>query len=224
MMMKKIFIVFSLFFLFFSCSNNQEIVKENYYTKTIKSVVKSKEEVENWTEEIEPERLSKKLIAENEIVLENLNLSSDLYKILCDYKSPVYPSLQNFTNLDISLIDLKTLSKLQDFCNFISEGILSSLNSFFYDDYKFNSIFFINNLKSIYQKNFYENQFDGTQELFKKYFIGKPFFTSDENFMQIPLCFENDKGKMYFEVLVNPNKDKIIYQVTISQWELKNEK
>lgn len=223
-MMKKIFIVFSLFFLFFSCSNNQEIVKENYDTKTIKSLIKSKEQNEIWTEEIEPERLSKKMSAEKEIVLENLNLSSDLYKILSNYKTPIYPSLRNFTNLDVSLIDSKTLSTLKDFCNFILDGNLSSLNNFFYSEYKFNYIFFVNNLKSIYQKNFDTNQFDGTQKLFKKYFIGKPVFTSDEHFMQIPLCFENEKGKLYFEVLVNPNKDKNIYQVTISNWELENEK
>lgn len=222
--MKKDFVVISLIFsiFLFGCSNSQTSENETYLTQTIKSVVKTKDEDEIWTEELEATRLSFSLNENKDIIAENVHTSPNVYKILEDYKSPVYPTLFNFTSLDVSLIDDFSLSKIKEFCTYIAGSQISAVSNFFNNDYKFNYVFFKNNLQKIYTQNFGENAFDGSEILFENYHIGKPIFDDDGNFMQVPLLFENQKGKLYLEILVNPKESNIIYQSIILKWELKS--
>lgn len=222
--MKKDFVVISLIFsiFLFGCSNSQTSENETYLTQTIKSVVKTKDEDEIWTEELEATRLSFSLNENKDIIAENVHTSPNVYKILEDYKSPVYPTLFNFTSLDVSLIDDLSLSKIKEFCTYIADSQISAVSNFFNNDYKFNYVFFKNNLQKIYTQNFGENAFDGSEILFENYHIGKPIFDDDGNFMQVPLLFENQKGKLYLEILVNPKESNIIYQSIILKWELKS--
>ncbi len=222
--MKKDFVVISLIFsiFLFGCSNSQTSENETYLTQTIKSVVQTKDEDEIWTEELEATRLSFSLNENKDIIAENVHTSPNVYKILEDYKSPVYPTLFNFTSLDVSLIDDLSLSKIKEFCTYIADSQISAVSNFFNNDYKFNYVFFKNNLQKIYTQNFGENAFDGSEILFENYHIGKPIFDDDGNFMQVPLLFENQKGKLYLEILVNPKESNIIYQSIILKWELKS--
>lgn len=222
--MKKDFVVISLIFsiFLFGCSNSQTSENETYLTQTIKSVVQTKDEDEIWTEELEATRLSFSLNENKDIIAENVHTSPNVYKILEDYKSPVYPTLFNFTSLDVSFIDDLSLSKIKEFCTYIADSQISAVSNFFNNDYKFNYVFFKNNLQKIYTQNFGENAFDGSEILFENYHIGKPIFDDDGNFMQVPLLFENQKGKLYLEILVNPKESNIIYQSIILKWELKS--
>lgn len=222
--MKKDFVVISLVFsiFLFGCSNNQTVENETFLGKTIKSVVQTKGSDEIWTEELESSRLSSSLNENKDIIAENVHSSPNVYKILEDYKSPVYPSLFDFTSLDVSLIDALSLNKIKEFCTYIENSQISSVSNFFNNDYKFNYVFFKNNLQKIYTQNFGENAFDGSEILFENYYIGKPIFDDDGNFMQVPLLFENEKGKLYLEILVNPKETNIIYQAIILKWELKS--
>lgn len=224
--MKKDFVVISLIFSIFllGCSNNQSVENETYLVQTIKSVVQTKDADEIWTEELEASRLSSSLNENKDIIAENVHISPNVYKILEDYKSPVYPTLFDFTSLDVSLIDGLSLSKIKQFCTYIADSQISSVSNFFNNDYKFNYVFFKNNLQKIYTQNFGENAFDGSEILFENYYIGKPIFDEDGNFMQVPLLFENQKGKIYLEILVNPKETNIIYQAIILKWELKSGK
>lgn len=222
--MKKDFVVMSFIFsiFLFGCSNNQTIENETYLVQTIKSVVQTKDADEIWTEELESSRLSSSLKENKDIIAENIQASPDVYKILEDYKSPIYPTLYDFTSLDVSLIDGSSLNKIKEFCSDIANAQISSVSNFFNNDYKFNYVFFKNNLQKIYVQNFGENSFDGSEILFENYHIGKPIFDVDGNFMQVPILFENQKGKLYLEILVNPKELNIVYQAIILKWELKS--
>lgn len=221
-MKKTGFIVFTIFiFLIASCSNGKIVETQTETSDTIKFLVKQKEQNKNWTRELEENKLIEPL--NNEFIVRNYSISNEAFKSTYVNYEPVYPEIKDFGSLDTSLLNDKTLNSVKGFCNLIKENYSHKASDYFNEKYLFNAVFFFNNLEENWSKTygdkFPEYNDEKTAVLFDGFYIGKPDFSQNENFVNIPVLFYSKNKKLYVKILVNPEEEKMIYQVYINRWE-----
>ena len=150
-----VFIIHSLFI--FSCANEKLDEEENSQLETIKGLFFALEENTQWTEELEKERLSKKLSDSAFYIKEGSSLTPENAKLSPLLNQPVFPYFKDFGSLDISSVQIKYLEAADKFSSFIAEENRESAFFSFPENYRFNYVFFESELKKGWKENFLED-------------------------------------------------------------------
>ncbi|MCF0242369.1 MAG: hypothetical protein HUK25_07000 [Treponema sp.] len=184
------FLPLFLLFLFFSCSNSENVTETIDSSDSLKSLVNGKTESALWTKEIEGERL-KKDISRTDYVSSSLRLTSEVMKVSSYPEDPVFPFIEGFASLDISNIPVSTIQIVKDFCSAISKDIYSG-ETFFNRESIFSFVFFIDDLENIFfNRKIDEIYIIQTEEslkpVFSNFILGKGFQSEHE--IQIPVRF-----------------------------------
>jgi len=220
--MKKCLFLISFIFLFFTLSCNNEAEQKLTFLEedTIKKSVKTKESNITWSKEIEGERLSQDLSPVNSKVSSEVEYNMDVMKVLPDFQKPQYPEFENFGKLDISELNYSAKEKIVQFCTDFSKGSNSSVQSYFNNQYIFNYVFFMDEIKKDWITEFgeeYPEKMEEEQVLFDKWILGQPFM--GEEIIQIPVRFYCKQGTLDITLYLNSKKQYSIYQITINRWE-----
>lgn len=174
-------IVFSIMFLFFSCSteiNNQVMTGED----NLKSIAAQKEKTVQWTQELEKNRLSQK-IDSIEYINQFLRLNPPTMTAFEAgmSRTVIYPELDGFASLDISDVDANIISLINSFCKSLANE--TECDSFMNSESIFSLALFL------YDAENYGFDFKNT-----KWLIGKAFVL--ENAFEIPVRFVNMNKKL----------------------------
>jgi len=208
-------------FIFFSCSNGKINDVSQDEPLTIKQIVVQKDAAENWTKEIEQNLLSEPL--ENQIINGTVVQSSETFKAVYFAKNPVFPDVKDFGSLDVSSLNAATLSCIKTFCNNVKNNKLEENGSLFDEKYIFNAVFFNNSIKTLWIDSFEEefplNTEEKTYNLFTAYIPGKPEYSTNSSFAEVPVLFSSKNKKVYVKILVKPEDEPKIYQAYVYKWE-----
>ncbi|MGN0739196.1 MAG: hypothetical protein ACI4LX_03390 [Treponema sp.] len=174
-------VIFSVIFLFFSCSteiNNQAMAGE----ENLKSITAQKEKTVQWTQELEKNRLSQK-IDSIEYVNQFLKLNPPTMTAFeAGMSRPiVYPELDGFASLDISDVDANIIFLINNFCRNLAKE--TECDSFMNSESVFSLALFLYDAKN------YGFSFKNT-----KWLIGKAFVL--ENGFEVPVRFVNENKKL----------------------------
>lgn len=231
---KNCFIILISAFLA-GCSNQSESKLTYTVNETVKDIVKEKEVNIRWTKEIEGERLNT-AISDSELIASNVDYLPSTLKVLRNFKEPVYPSIENFGNLDASNLPEEVEKIIRDFCNAVSENIYSGPEKYFKGNYAFNFVFFKKDLIEKWPV-FFETEFpiksedfpaktDENKEeqekqmpdpIFEKWYLGQPFI--GETITEVPVRFFSKNGTIDVTIFISTQGgDNSIYQVTINRW------
>ena len=210
-----IFSVITNLILLFSCSNSQESKLVYTESNTIKRSVKEKELEITWTQELEGERLSKKITRGSMELGPDVLYDKELFKIQTKQPAPVYPSISEFGSLDTSRLRTSVKNKLDDFCTAFFLVLHTGAASFFSSKYIFNYVFFMTDLEADWSKNF-GKKLPEEGQLFTKWIYGEPFNGAD--IIQIPVRFYADCGTIDVTVFLNSTGNNEFYQITIDRW------
>lgn len=236
--MRKVlfFLTFSFISLCIGCSNSQNVKLSYTDSETVKDYVKNREVDVTWTKEIEGTRLTENIsMFEQFNNIENIN--PDCFKILPEYKNPVFPSIENFGSLNITNLPENLKKNLNDFCKAISENIYSGPEKFIENKYIFNYVFFKNEIIDgwniffeeefpVKPEDFEEKQAEKSEEevkkelpppVFSKWYLGEPFI--GEELIEIPVRFFSKKGNIDVTIFMNTTNENSIYQIVINRWE-----
>lgn len=246
-MLKKILIILSVLFssLFFSCSNGTSSHQKEITIQTLKKESKDKDDNSKWSNELEPNRLSRNLNQEVTI-LPNNEITLELISSIPNYKNPVYPYKNDFGSLDNSLIPETTKKTINDFFLNVSKNVDKEGINYFSQNYSFNYILFIKELSAEWKTHFEQdfpqlelvqkqketkkktskstkikNDKKEYEQLFTKWILGEPIIS--ETFMQIPVRIFCKPGNIDVIMLISNDNSKI-YQIKISKWVKKDEK
>lgn len=221
MFRKFLFIIYSLTFLFFiiSCSDSSGAKINSSEFSTLKEEVQDFNKKTNWTDAIEPDRLSANIQRVDKIA-SNVRLSSTVLAARTVNKDEnLYPHLKGFGSLDTTLIPpaLKTL--VTNFYESFSSG--ESLVGLTKTESLYVLALFYYNLKNYFpeyeafvsKKN--ENNSIDEVRLFKKIIIGEPFIegvnymipvrlVSEEKTIDLSLfCAENNGSWKIDQIQIN---------------------
>ena len=210
-----IFSVITNLLAIISCSNSQESKLVYTENNTIKKSVKEKEVEITWTQELEGERLSKKITRGSMELGPDVIYDKELFKIQTKKPAPVYPSISEFGSLDTSALRPSVKNKLDDFCKAFSEVKHTGAASYFSNKYIFNYVFFMTDLEGDWSKKF-GKKLPEEGELFTKWIYGQPFNGAD--IIQIPVRFYADCGTIDMTVFLNSGGNNEFYQITIDRW------
>jgi len=253
--MKKWFPLVSVFFIIFlfSCSNNDLIDSDennpnnlNKDSCTLKTVLSEKDENTIWTKELEPEILTYKIRDEDLIVGSNVDMSSEVLNLFSSRKTPVYPDLGNFGNLDTSCLTEYALSRINSFFQDVSENPYGEKNNYFESKYLFNYVFFLNDMrvnwnekmgksfpeKSLFKSDEEESTSDETTTdseksvkeskkiskpiLFTKWVLGEPFVS--EQIIQLPVRLYVSNKYLDVNLFIKNTESLNIYNIDIITW------
>ncbi len=206
-------LIFSI--LFFSCNNTTETKLVYTESDTIKKSVKEKEQTITWTQELEEDRLSKRISRSSMQLGPDVVYSKELFKITNKNKKSVYPDLPDFGSLDTRNINSNLKEKLNNFCKSLSSENHSGADAFFSRKYIFNYVFFVKDLEEGWKSKFKQN-FPDDEELFTKWTFGEPFIGSE--IMQIPVRFYSTCGIIDVTIFLNSSGNNEFYQITIDRW------
>ena len=153
--MKKIgwFLAAIVLFCLISCSNPQQIVL-TAQEDTLRNELQIKAEKTVWSNEIEPERLSKKL-NDKVTASEREYITPQMLSSIKELQPAVYPEIKDFASLDCSAMNTSLLSVLNNFCKEFCKGT-DNLQSFFYSNYFFNYVFFKKGYIIYFREEVYE--------------------------------------------------------------------
>ena len=210
-----IFSVITNLLAIISYSNSQESKLVYTENNTIKKSVKEKEVEITWTQELEGERLSKKITRGSMELGPDVIYDKELFKIQTKKPAPVYPSISDFGSLDTSALRPSVKNKLDDFCKAFSEVKHTGAASYFSNKYIFNYVFFMTDLEGDWSKKF-GKKLPEEGELFTKWIYGQPFNGAD--IIQIPVRFYADCGTIDMTVFLNSGGNNEFYQITIDRW------
>lgn len=200
--------------LLLSCKNSTESKIIDSESETLKDQVKNKEQSITWTLEMEPERLSKKF-----------TYSKEYFRLSKSLQKPVYPELEDFGSLKTVNINPNVKEKVNNFCTGLSESNEGTVISQFSSRYIFNYVFFSQDFKNGWKKNFgvdlpeppeKTEESEEKEQLFSKWLLGEPFTGS--NIIQIPVRFFCNYGTFDVTIYMNPNGNNEFYQITIDRW------
>lgn len=216
--MKKNFFYFIFIgFSIIGCTHSESKIVFLEKNDTVRDKIVNLENESIWTYEIEGERYSKPLTLEDYYNSSEL-LSFESVSSLSNLSLPVIPSIKDFASLDISSLSWEFKVFIQKACNSLILGNNQKLSDYFDEDYLFNYVFFMNDLKENWQKNF-NVKYPGDNQLFSSYVIGKNFESFD--LIQIPVRFYCKNG--YIDLLfdISQNKKEIkIQQIEFLKWEI----
>lgn len=252
-MIKKIVFLISILFVsfFFSCSNGTSTQQKEISIQTLKKDSKEKDDNSKWSNELEPNRLSRN-VNQEVIIPPETEISLELLNSIPNYKNPIYPYKKDFGSLDNSLIPENVKTTINDFFANVSKNVDKEAINFFDSNYSFNYILFIKELAGQWKSNFAQdfpqlelvekpieskkkktkttvsknnkkdkNEKKEYEELFTKWILGEPIIS--ETFMQIPVRIFCKHGSIDVIMLISIDNSKI-YQIKISKWIKNDEK
>lgn len=202
--------------LFFaSCSNDAEETINAADLDTIKRVVSKIEDETVWSVELEKDRLSQNITSNAELFAPGINLTKDNSRILKMYTPAVYPSFSDFGSLDVSKTEYKFITSAEEICSYISSNDQENLFTCFSSNYRFNYVFFVQELKRDWKANM-ETEFSQSDALFERFILGEAFCT--ENLVQIPARFYCNKGFLDVTLYMSSVQEKSVYNIKIVRW------
>ncbi len=216
---------------FFSCSNSKDLtdVSENLYT--IKNIVTHIEDETVWATELEQSRLSKPVAESAAYIPEGHSLTTDSARLSSALRPSVYPSFSDFGSLDVSSVEYKYLEGAEKLCSNISLWKEELLFNIFPASFRFNFIFFAEELKAGWKNNFSADfpeaeivvtgEGDGKIEesvihLFDRWIFGEPAIL--ENLIQFPVRFYCNLGYVDVTLYMSPERENSLYNIKIERW------
>lgn len=225
-MKKSIHIInsFIISLLLFSCSNSKDLTEESSELFTIKSVVSQIENDTVWSVELEGERLTQPVKNDAPFLSEGHTLTVENAKLSAALLPAVYPGFKNFASLDISSLEYKFIESASDFSSQISTWNQEKLFSNFPSNFRFNYIFFEEELKKGWKNNFNHSfpeknteEEDEDFRIFDKWILGQAAVL--DNLIQFPVRFYCNMGYLDVTLYMSPDKANILYNIKIERWE-----
>ena len=216
--MRKSLILISVIFLSlmsFSCSNSREPEESASDLYTIKSLVTDIENKTVWSMELEKDRLIKPVREDTDFIPEGHFLTRENAKLSSKLKPAVYPFFRDFGSLDISSIEYKYLDYAETFSSYLGGWNQEMLFNSFPENYRFNYIFFAQELKSGWKDNF--DQTFPESKLFDRWILGQPVLL--DNLIQFPVRFYCNTAYVDVTLYMRPDKEKTLYNIKIERWE-----
>ncbi|WP_027727344.1 hypothetical protein [Treponema sp. C6A8] len=205
--------LFLISLLFNSCSDGAldgSLASENSELETIKSRVARIEKETEWADELEKDRLFTDLTSQKE---NSIIITTDI--------EGLYPSFSDFGSLDISSLEYKFQASAEEICNTLTSFNEEKLYSYFLSNYRFNYVFFAQELrkgwKNEFGQKFPELQAEKDFKLFDRFILGQAF-TSD-NLIQIPARFYCNMGFVDVTLYMSTTQEKSLYKIKIVRWE-----
>ncbi len=156
-MKKKYFfpIIFfiSLLFCFISCKVASKTELSYTNVETIKEEIAEIDKTLTWNKEIEPQRLVLNNDWFKNTVNQQIEKNIELLKIV-NTNVNVYPEFENFGSLNDSLVDVNLYNTIENIFVSISNNIYNGPETFFDSQYLYNYVFFREDLKEGWKKNF----------------------------------------------------------------------
>lgn len=233
MSFKKWFFIFLIainFLFLISCSNTQQ---EKSFEKidTLKLFLDNKEYDTKWTTELENNRLDYDISKKTDIDA-SLNISPSVVSTIKNFQDPIYPELNLFGSLDNTMLSSNVKIIVDSFCTKLSSNVYEESEFYFKNDYIFNYVFFVNELKKGWQEYFMadfpqkeapvedgsneQNEIKNYEKLFSKWYIGNPSYS--ENLILIPVRFICYHGKIDVILYLDAQGDNHIYRISIENW------
>ena len=187
-MKKKYFfpIIFfiSLLFCFISCKVASKTELSYTNVETIKEEIAEMDKTLTWNKEIEPQRLVLNNDWFKDTVNQQIEKNIELLKIV-NTNVNVYPEFENFGSLNDSLVDVNLYNTIENIFVSISNNIYNGPETFFDSQYLYNYVFFREDLKEGWKKNFHKDfphivDYKDSEDS-KKENTGKATQSSEEN-------------------------------------------
>ena len=194
-------------FVLASCSNPQQIILTSQ-EDTLRNEVEQKAGNIQWTNEIEPERLSSE-INNRAQASQKEYITPQMLSSIKELQPAVYPEIKGYASLDSSSMNASLLSVINEF----SENLCKStenLESYFVSEYFFNYVFFKADFDPMIEK------IKTDDIIFDRYVICKAFESSD--IVQVPLRFYNKKDFVDLSVYLTYHNGYKITQIEVIRW------
>lgn len=213
---------FFLGFLFFSCSNAQNIEIAHLDDDTLKIISSEKEKTLIWTRELESVRLTRDY-SKNAFATSDVHLLPTSITTAETQNLPIYPHIQGFGSLDTSELSSELKTFLNEFCVSVSEWNLKDVKVD--ENAVFSLVLFKNDVEEIYKQEKGEKFSSSTVETtengealkakyFDRWLFGEPFF--DENYVQVPIRFFRKDWTLDVEVYVETGAEFKILQIVVN--------
>jgi hypothetical protein len=198
-----------------SCSSDAAETINAADLDTVKRTVSKIEDETVWSVELEKDRLSQNITSNPELFAQGINLTKENSRILKMYTPAVYPSFTDFGSLDVSKTEYKFITSAEEICSYISSNDQENLFSCFSSNYRFNYVFFVQELKRNWKENM-GTDFPEPDVLFERFILGEAFCT--ENLVQIPVRFYCNKGFLDVTLYMSAVQEKSVYNIKIVRW------
>lgn len=143
----------SLLFCFISCKVASKTELSYTNVETIKKEIAEMDKTLTWNKEIEPQRLVLNNDWFKDTVNQQIEKNIELLKIV-NTNVNVYPEFENFGSLNDSLVDVNLYNTIENIFVSISNNIYNGPETFFDSQYLYNYVFFREDLKEGWKKNF----------------------------------------------------------------------
>ena len=143
----------SLLFCFISCKVASKTELSYTNVETIKEEIAEIDKTLTWNKEIEPQRLVLNNDWFKDTVNQQIEKNIELLKIV-NTNVNVYPEFENFGSLNDSLVDVNLYNTIENIFVSISNNIYNGPETFFDSQYLYNYVFFREDLKEGWKKNF----------------------------------------------------------------------
>lgn len=143
----------SLLFCFISCKVASKTELSYTNVETIKEEIAEMDKTLTWNKEIEPQRLVLNNDWFKDTVNQQIEKNIELLKIV-NTNVNVYPEFENFGSLNDSLVDVNLYNTIENIFVSISNNIYNGPETFFDSKYLYNYVFFREDLKEGWKKNF----------------------------------------------------------------------
>lgn len=206
---------FLVLFLSVACSDGRTFVQGGT-DETLRSLSETRAENTLWTKELEEDVL-KKNILRHEKIKSDVELSSESVSVLFQ-KEYVYPSIEEFGNLDASNVLPAIHSAIKEFVIKFSSG--QDVSSFFLENNFFTYIFFMEDISLIFDECFLAD-IKKEEELFSSFEMARPFIA--DNMFEVPVRLFCKYGFVDIHIFFDEDENKIAF-LEIIKWEAKNGK
>lgn len=143
----------SLLFCFISCKVASKTELSYTNVETIKEEIAEMDKTLTWNKEIEPQRLVLNNDWFKDTVNQQIEKNIELLKIV-NTNVNVYPEFENFGSLNDSLVDVNLYNTIENIFVSVSNNIYNGPETFFDSKYLYNYVFFREDLKEGWKKNF----------------------------------------------------------------------
>ncbi len=221
-MKKSRYFIFTFLFSIslFSCSHQKDGGEETSDLYTIKSLVSQIENEAVWSVELEKERLTKTVKQEADFIPEGHTLTTENAKLSASLNPAVYPVFKDFASLNLSNIEYKYVENSEKLCRLLADWDQEKLFGAFPSNYRFNYIFFAEELQKGWKDNFgkkFPSSDEKTLLLFNRWILGQP--ARFDNLIQFPVRFYCNSGYVDVTLYMSPDKENTLYNIKIERWE-----
>ena len=180
-----VFAVLFLSILFYSCSNSSSNLQDEYIT--LQSTAENFLESTDWTDEIEGNILTQ--VVENKFNYEKtIKVSPEVISVCMEDNKPLYPSVNDFSSLDLSLFTLQQKNTVEEFCQCIVDG--KAAENFMANSHVYALTLFLYDVQDITGMNYFAS--GDEEKIFTGFLIGEPFV--NENLVECPVRFFYTNG------------------------------